>query len=307
MLVFLIPIQIAGVRRGWRFLLLTAVLTLAFFTGYCLYQFLSTPDRSGMAAMELLIGLFVPAAGLIAGLLIVNLPGLSGSRLLFRLLAATLAMGAVATPALLLLPRLPSFTAAENSIFTQIADTARTLFGESSPVTVEVLKAIYVPVLISVFLPMYFSILSFNCWAGITAGRRTLPAAGENTPSVARLSSFRVPGWLLWPSIVAVAALGADRVFSLARLGLTPVSYAITNIALMALMLYGLQGLGIIRFVFQKYRLPGILWALLLVTVLLLLVYPPTNIILVFGLPAFGVSETWIRYRIPAEPVADDE
>lgn len=210
-----------------------------------------------MAAMELLISLAAPAAALIAGVLIVNLPALSRSRFLFRLLAATLTMGVLAVPALLLLPRLPSFAAAENDLLTQVSDTARALLGDNSPVTPEVLRSLYIPLLISIFLPMYFSILSFNCWAGIAAGRRTLPTAGEDTPAVTRLSSFRAPGWLLWPSIAAVAALGADRVFSLTRFGLAPISYTITNLALLALLIYGLQGLAIVRFVFEKYRLPG--------------------------------------------------
>ena len=109
----------------------------------------------------------------------------------------------------------------------------------------------------------------------------------------ARLASFRLESHYLWPFIASWAGIGLGL---LVDLGV--VSYVVWNVGLVMLFLYGLQGLAILRFLFEKRGLPRLLWLLLVVGLVVLAASPRAGIVVVFGIPLFGVSENWIRYRV---------
>jgi hypothetical protein len=81
-------------------------------------------------------------------------------------------------------------------------------------------------------------------------------------------------------------------------------AYIAWNVGLVVLFVYGLQGLAIIRFLFEKHGVPRFLWLLLIVGLALLAASPRAGIFVILAVPVFGVSENWVRYRIPrdAEP-----
>ncbi len=76
----------------------------------------------------------------------------------------------------------------------------------------------------------------------------------------------------------------------------------------MLLFLYGLQGLAIIRFIFEKHGVPRFLWLLVIVGLAMLSASPRAGPFVILAVPAFGVSENWIRYRVPrdAEPTEEE-
>ncbi|MBE3129744.1 MAG: hypothetical protein IMZ54_03370, partial [Acidobacteria bacterium] len=60
------------------------------------------------------------------------------------------------------------------------------------------------------------------------------------------------------------------------------------------------------RFLFEKHRLPRLLWFLLVVGLLVLAASPRANLFVVVAVPVFGISENWIRYRVRETAGADE-
>jgi hypothetical protein len=115
------------------------------------------------------------------------------------------------------------------------------------------------------------------------------------------LARFRLEAAFLWPLIASWAAIGMDLL-----VGLAGFSYLAWNAGLAMLFLYGLQGLAILRFLFEKHRLPRFLWFVLVAGLLALAASPRAGLAVAVALPLFGVSENWIRYRVPSARPADE-
>lgn len=105
-------------------------------------------------------------------------------------------------------------------------------------------------------------------------------------------ASFRLPEDYVWPLFGSLFVLGLDMAF-----GLGPFGPAVWNIAAVMLLLYGYQGLGIVRD--RMKRSPRLRRARFFLTVLcvMLLFTPGVNLFVILALPLLGVSEMWIRYR----------
>ena len=132
-----------------------------------------------------------------------------------------------------------------------------------------------------------FGMLILACWrmgeaAAVFPRRRRL----------AELVNFRVPHELLWPFLLTWAAVGC-----LVFLPLPVLRYPLWNVGLVLLFLYGLQGLGLLRYLADKYRISRGLQFLGMVLLLALLLRPIGNIVVIVGIPIFGLSEYWIIYR----------
>jgi len=137
--------------------------------------------------------------------------------------------------------------------------------------------------------------LSFSWWLGQALSSRALAVLGK---PVFRFSAFHLESFWLWPLILCGAVVLLDLFF-----GLEPWSYAAWNVGLAVLFLYGLQALAIVRFVFEKFRVAGVVWVLLLVGLAVLCASPQVGLYVLLIIPTFGVSEQWVRYRIPREPM----
>jgi hypothetical protein len=155
------------------------------------------------------------------------------------------------------------------------------------------------------FIAGYVLVLGFSWWAGSASAARSLALRGGllpgTAPRAARLADFCLESFYLWPLIASWAGIGFDL-----WIGLSFASYAVWNIGLVMLFLYGLQGLAILRFLFEKHRLPRLLWFLLVVGLLVLAASPRTNLFIVIAVPVFGISENWIRYRVREAPGAGE-
>ena len=118
-----------------------------------------------------------------------------------------------------------------------------------------------------------------------------------------RFSRLKLESWWLWPLLFAGALVLADLFF-----GISFGSFVAWNLTLVFLLLYGLQGMAILRFLFEKYRIPRFLWLLLVVVVVTLVrVSPGAGLFVVLAIPLLGISEIWIRYRIPRDPAPSEE
>ncbi len=304
LLFFLIPLQVVAARRGEGALVLASVLFLAMAVGVSLARALTAARGAhwgGLVAAEASI-----LVAMLLGLGTLNLPALARFRALVRLLAATLCAGLLAIPLILIVPGLPGFQEAVGALFTDISKTLQGLFssGGAPPsflgplIQPAQLMRISGEYFLRSFLLDVFVLLAFTWWAGRAAAARTIPPDLRRPGP--RLAAFRLESFYLWPFIAAWAAILLDLV-----VGISIASYVVWNVGLVLLFLYGLQGLAIVRFLMEKHHLPRLLWFLLLALLVVLLASPRAGLFVVIVVPAFGVSENWIRYRIREESSPD--
>jgi len=319
-LLFLIPLQVTATRRGVRGLLASAGVFLAILVGVRLVTALPggpMPETGLLLAVELF-----GVAILLLGLLAVNLRWPGGLRILPKVLVAGAATGLLSVPLVLLLARSVVFTQAMEGLFAEVSKMIGSMFATADGRAASALSSILEPAklmqiteawFLRSFVAGYVAVLGFSWWAGSASAARSLalkggalPAASEapsNTGALrpARLAEFRLESFYLWPLIASWAGIGLDL-----WIGLSFASYAVWNIGLVMLFLYGLQGLAILRFLFEKHRLPRLLWFLLVVGLLVLAASPRTNLFIVIAVPVFGISENWIRYRVREAPGAGE-
>jgi hypothetical protein len=303
--VFLIPLQVVASRRGTGSLLVACGIFMIVFLALRLPPFLGGTGQPDLVSLG--EGIFV--LSLFAGLLIVNLPLLATWRTLFRLLAATALVGLGAIPCVIMLAHNTQFQSAMGTVYEELSRLITSLFTRKQDTTDPALSAFLSPkalrslmraFLSRSLLPLYFGLLSFSWWAGQASAARSLWFGQARF----RFSGFRLESFWLWPLICALALILADLVLgSRADAGLRELGwqYGAWNIGLIVVVMYGLQGLAILRFLFEKHGLPRLLWLLLIVAVAILAASPRTGVVVMVALPAFGVSENWVRYRIVAD------
>ena len=206
-------------------------------------------------------------------------------------------------PSALWLSHNAAFQQAVTSLFVEISKTLSAVFTPADAVTGSLLSPLLEPAklrqiseayLLRSLVADYLMLLTFTWWAGQAAAARTAAFFGVRPRF--HFAAFRLEGGWLWPLIAAGALVLADLFF-----GISFWAYAAWNAALVFLFLYGLQGLAILRYIFEKHGLPRLFWLLLLVAIAVLAASPRVGLFVMIAVPAFGVSENWIRYRVPRE------
>ncbi len=318
--VFLIPLQMVASRRGegplaaacGGFLLVFLALRFLPFLGGAL------PD-----VMTVLETIFIVV--LLLGILVVNVPA-GGWRTLYRMLGATAVVGCAAVPVGIWLARRPQFQAAMGALFADVSRALTALFagreGTTDPalaalLSPETLRRISDAYVTRSLLASYFLLLSFSWWAG------QLSATGSSFRGRRRFhfADFRLEGFWLWPLIAAGVLILADLFLGVRGAGgplaqaqnaaspsgtvfggawVSWFAYAGWNVGLVLLILYGLQGLAILRFLFERHGLPRFLWFLLLIGLVGLAASPRAGLFVMLVVPAFGISENWVHYRVVA-------
>ncbi len=295
LILFLIPLEILYVRKPGRPYLVGCALVFVAtaLTGVIRIQAIEEIRlRNGLIALEIAL----PAV-FVGGIAAVNTPwpktGIS--RRLLKLLGTAGAFGLVSIPAILYLSR---NTEIERIIQMQI-ETFVQMFrraAESDPElsvgavdilgnTEEVAEYIKETVLRN-FVFSYFVLLSGSIWIGDLLGFRTLGKKARH------LSQFRVPENGVWVLITAWAGVLLDVV-----VGIGALRYLFWNLGMIALFVYGMQGLGIIRHYFDSRGIAAWMRVMLWIGVILILFWPGINLIVILGIPGVGVSEIWINYR----------
>ncbi len=305
---FLVPLQVVASRRGIRSLGAAAGIFFVVFLAIRFWPFMLSPGRS---APDMLIYMEAGAVVLLLlGLLGVNLPMRKRPRTAVVLLAATAVAGIIGFPTILILTGTAAFQQSMNSLFTETAKTLSTALAPAgdalgSALLAPILEPAHLRAMSEAFLTRtlladYMVMLTFSWWAGQAAATRA-PAFLGIQPSF-RFSGFRLEGFWLWPLIAAGALVLVDLFFHISSW-----AFVAWNIGLVLLFLYGLQGLAIIWFHFDKRHLPRFLWLLLIVALGILAVTPGIGVIVLVAVPIFGISENWVRYRIPrsAAPTND--
>ena len=319
-LFFLIPLQVVAARKGAQGLLASAGTFLVMLVGVRLATALPggpMPETGLLLAVELF-----GVAVLLLGLIAVNLQWPGGLRTLPKVLVAGAATGLLGVPLVLLLARSVVFTQAMEGLFAEVSRVIGSMFATGDGGAASALSSILEPAklmqitqawFLRSFVAGYVAVLGFSWWAGSASAARSLALRGAALPAASeapfttgasrpsRLAEFRLESFYLWPLIASWAGIGLDL-----WIGLSFASYAVWNAGLVMLFLYGLQGVAILRFLFEKHRLPRILWFLLVVGLLVLAASPRANLFVVVAVPVFGISENWIRYRVREAPGAGE-
>ncbi len=299
---FLVPLQIVASRRGIRSL---ALAVGVFFAVFLLIRFWPSAFASGHPLPDILGTIEIGVTGvLLLGMLVVNFPFPRRPRTLVMLLAATALAGALALPAAVWLSRVPAFQQAMDALFTEVSKTLSSVLAPTAdtgaapffaqmlqPARLRQLSEAY---LLRSLLADYALMLAFSWWAGQAAASRARLMLGAERGF--RLSRFRLESGWLWPLIVSGALVLADLFF-----GISVWAYAAWNIGLVLLFLFGLQGMAIVLFLFEKYRIPRLLWFMFIAGLVILAASPGAGLFIVLAIPLLGISENWIRYRIPRE------
>jgi hypothetical protein len=295
---FLVPLQIVQVRKGGKaFLLASGVALLATFG----VRLMLSSRTLGPASRPFLLLELVLLLCLVGGLAWIQLPELSGRPArrpggrAARLLTAAAGAGLVSIPLILYLQASQAFTGTLGQIFSTLAGVLNQVSAQSLDlkpgeqlVKPEQLQAMVGSMLLRSYLADYVLLLAFSWWAGSLIGARL----ADKPSGVTRLQSFRLPEGYVWPLIASLALVALGQ---LVRIG--PAEIAAWNLALIMLFLYGLAGLGILRFLLARAGAPGGLWVGLVLMLAVLAFIPRVNLAMAILIPGLGVSETWIKYR----------
>lgn len=301
---FLVPVQVTLARKGRRGFYAAALLAFVLIVAVKLLLV----RRNLAGALPFTLAEAVAVAALLGGLVLVQLPELEGTlarlRLarVSRLLAATALAGLLSVPVILRLRANEAFTAGLRELFGELAAVLNhalrgaegldspggPIAGPVSALSAESLMQAVREVLSRSFLFSYFVVLAFAWRAGSALGARSVGRASGFRP----LRDFRLPDLYIWPLIASLAVVALNEVVSLGALELVA-----WNLLLIMALLYGLSGIGILRFLLSRYRLPpGLRW-LLVGAMIVMALTPRLNLAVAVLVPGLGVSEIWVNYR----------
>jgi hypothetical protein len=306
---FLIPLQVVASRRGFGDFLMASGIFLAVFLGIR-FAPLVLPGLGGAPDALVLLETGVVALFMV-GLAVVNLPLRRRPRTLTMMGAAILGTLCVGFPGLLALSGTAPFQKAMEGTYAEVAKMLSVVFAPtadaadagalvSTLLSPQRLREMSEAVLARTLLASYALLLAFSWWAGQAAASRGARLMGAE-PGF-RFSGFRLGAGWLWPLIAGWAVVLADLFFHV-----EPWSYAAWNVGVVMLCLYGMQGMAIVWFLFEKYRVPRFLWVLTVAGLGLCAASPGVGVFVMLAIPLFGISENWIRYRIPRDEAPREE
>ncbi|ADN02257.1 hypothetical protein STHERM_c13160 [Spirochaeta thermophila DSM 6192] len=111
-------------------------------------------------------------------------------------------------------------------------------------------------------------------------------------PGRSLLAGFRAPAWFLWWFLLSFAGFLLERFVDL-PLGL---AFAVRNAFAMGLVIYGVQGVGVLSFHLRRLFPRGGSVALIGLCVVSLLI-PGMNLLVGVLLPGLGIAEYWLVLR----------
>ncbi len=319
-LLFLVPLQVLHVRRGAPAALGGMALFLA--AAAAARAILRTMESGGGGWAPFLSIEFFSLGTLMAGLLLVNRTLFPRVARVNRLLGAAALTGLLSIPLLLYLWNNQAFLSGARRMFEELLQTLNAgglvpgglelplpLPPPSGPeaappaaLTADTLMRLIGGIFIRSYLFDYFLLLVGSWWLGSQIGARSL----GRPAGITRLVDFHLPDWAIWPLIGGLALVVLD-IFG-GRTGAAaggrtlpdaPGAAAIVgwNAALIFLFLFGLAGIGILRHLFQAFRVPRGLRLLIVLGLVALILSPRISLIFLLLIPGLGISEIWIKFR----------
>ena len=304
-LLFLIPLQVLLVRRGTRAFVSAGVLSLLLIllVGFVLARGWTSDGGALVGTVPFILLDMAVALILVGGLALIQLPEI-GPELqvprhprVTRLAIATALAGLLFIPVILYLRSNEMFATGVRELLVSRIDAMNdaltasqsgALIGGVQPLQAETLLELVSMILLRSYLFYYFLVLGFSWWLGTIIGNRSL----GRKPGIRRIADFKLPDQYIWPLIASLAVVLLSLIVSV-----QPLEILGWNALLILLFLYGVSGLGIIRFLLRKLKVrPGVRW-LIIVSLVLLALTPRLGFLILILVPGLGVSEIWLKYR----------
>jgi hypothetical protein len=152
----------------------------------------------------------------------------------------------------------------------------------------------------------YFINLSAAWYAGTLWGSRLM---GRYVTPL-RPVDFYVPDFFIWPLIFSWAAVLASYLVSRlpnAAVSLKAVEIVAWNTGLVFLLLFGMQGLGIIRVLMSRYQIARRIRPIWIALAILIVLFRPLTVAFLVLVPGLGVSEIWIKHRQTRNEKGEEE
>lgn len=305
MLAFLIPIQIAWVRRGEQAGLLSSGIflgALALLKGVDYLRVRSTMGGAGSGMGLLFLDIVFPIAFL-AGLYLLNVPRLTirtadGARdagVAGRLVIALATAAVIYVPAIILV----YLSGSVDALVAAQVEMLRSLLGSVDATDAEIaeLTRMVLRIFLSGFLVGYFVLLAASWWFGSRIafrGRFAQPQPNAVAERLVALSvaRFRLPAATVW---IVIGAWGAVLLTKLVDLGW--LSFVSWNVAFLTLAFYAIQGLAVVWHLLDRRKVARRQRVGLAVALVVGLLIPGLNLVFLLGLPALGISEVWVNYH----------
>ena len=302
-LFFLVPIQLAWIRRGEHAALVSSGLALVGISAVSIGSLLRVGEVGTDALRGLLLLDVVFVLAMLAGLFTMNSPRVrvqtsDGPRELSipeRAIAAVLVGAALFGPVLLWLS---TGETSEQVIAAQV-DVIRPLLEATGATSEEVwaLTELVIGALLSGVLFGYLLLVAGNWWFGTLIAFRTRFRLPAGNAVMERLSSyaptqFLLPVWFVWALIGAWAGVLGSIVADLQG-----ISYVFWNAGFVTLALYAMQGISILLHFAERRKMARGSRVMIASGLVLGLLIPGLNIVVGLGLPGLGVSEIWVDYH----------
>ncbi len=283
-LLFLLPLAALLRRRGFGALLWGAGIAVLGITIVDVVRL--SRLGAGLGSSWLIAWNWTLPVGLLVGLVVMEAPLPRLGRTLYRLLAGWVAAMVVTVPLFLKVGADGTLRSFLESQFAALGAAPEA--GEAGSSGAEMLADTAVRVLGNTYGVGLLVLLVLNWYLGAYLAYRF--STGVAPPP--RIARFVVPARAVWVLIASVA--GVVLTF-FATLG--PVEPVAWNVALVSLLLYGVQGIAVARHLLAHYRVQQGVRMLIIIGAIVLLFVPGVNLIVLLGLPGLGVSELWIDYN----------
>ncbi len=293
LLIFVIPLVIVYRRRGFVPGALASLIAFGGILGMKLFQLSRIADafsRPDLFAMDLVI-----PGGFLIGVLVVEAPALGRLRLFERLLLAGAVAVVMSLPLVLFVAKNPEFDAIlkyQVRAMIKAFQTGEPIgpAGEGPEVILEQVTRLSKQVFLYTYAAGYLLTLGLNYLIGVRIALKSRGLDEEGGEKAISFASFRLPDALVWWFLVSWAGVFLGMV---ADLGFARI--VLWNSALTATILYGCQGMGILKtWTGRMSRGSRMVFTFCIVFCIFI---PGINVLLAAGIPLLGVTELWIQYR----------
>ncbi len=300
---FLIPLQILIVKRGYDAFLYASVLTfIAVITVKLIRLGVSnlTAEVKPLMLLEILV-----LVSLLGGLILLNtnFKKLTFNSTLIKILSITGVFGILSVPFILYYRNNVQFIKFMDMVFNSISEYLKQMFGSNNTGTEAIfekyinpksLKETTTQIFYKSYIFDYFALIGFSWWVGTTSSVRAATMLGtyNGETNIPRVANFKLPEYYLWPLIINFALVLIDF-----KINLSAIGYIAWNIFLILVLLYAIQGIAIINFLFKYFRVNIGFRFIVFFTLAILLFTPKINILILILIPGLGISEIWIKYR----------
>jgi len=284
-LIFVIPLVILYKRQGYVYGILGSLLVLFGIAGFKIVQGINM--EGSLNGGLLLLDMEYPFTFLL-GIALVEAPYLQKYPVFEKMALATLCAGVLGIPLIRYVLNDPVFDAYMkaqiNTMLKSVVEGEGSLdLGSAVSISTGEIVRLSKKIFANTYTVGYFLTLLINWTIGSRIGMRTLGYL-----QVKVMEPVHLPEKVIWGFLIGWLGVLVSLWKDMGWIGILA-----WNVALLGTVLYGLQGVDILKFILrrmERFR------SMVIFAIILCLFMPGLNIIILIGVPLLGVSDLWIQY-----------